>query len=116
MGDGIGRLIVTTWSGGSADRIILYSLDGDGIRKVLEESFKIDATFINVDGLNDIRPIIITTEGDGDQTYMIVYSWSGKEFKESKRIPLKSIKSFISENIPRRLDTDPRRNTIRRPG
>lgn len=60
---GVGRVIVLTWAGGSAERLEIIAVDAARARIILSESYRVSASFIDLE--DDTTDVLITTGESG---------------------------------------------------
>jgi hypothetical protein len=99
LNEDIGEALIVTWSGGSADRIEIFDVGETSVRKVLSESFRIDASLADLSGVGQIDVLITTGDNGSGPFYTTRYVWDGTSYKPTSKVLYKDFVNFIQKSF-----------------
>lgn len=91
----VGRALVVTWSGGSAERLEILSVNATQAQVLLNEAYRVDASLISLLGDSQLDVLITTGESGVGPFYTTRYVWDGRKYQRMGQVPYKSLKRMI---------------------
>ena len=76
----VGECFIIIWGAGSADRIEIFTVSENEVKNVLSESYRIDASIIDLSGEGKKNVLISTTNDKTGELIIKNFSWNGSKF------------------------------------
>ena len=86
VNDDVGEALILRWAGGSAERLEILDVDRNQARRIFYESYRVDASLVNVGG--NSRVILLTTcDGGAGPCFTNRFVWRGGKYQKAGTIP-----------------------------
>jgi hypothetical protein len=102
-GDDKMELIATWNSGATSERIEILKIDEDRARRILDESYRVDASLIDLSG-KATTVLITNTKMGAIPDYTVRYTWQGEQYKPAGKVKyehfVKQVESLFNVSRP----------------
>ena len=92
------ELVLTFEGGATSERLLILSVNAIGARLVLDESYRVDASIINL-GRDALDVLITTAESGAGPAYTIDYVWKGDRYQPAGRVSHESLTRVIKKQF-----------------